>query len=705
MDKASPVHSGRKASTCVIGIAREMLHQFLESRFKYVVMRAQAGVDDASFNDLSVKVVAVLKQKLQEYPLPIDEATRITDMLMSAPITMSARDDCIDLLDQRQSRPKSGGSEEPQLRAEPRAEAKEKGFTHTEFLSMEPFAKEGLRNIMKNPALHPTAKLSAVAEMLVELELHQLTEKSYAFALAFIIGAQSDVSDGMVKSAGGQAALALVQELKELHLLYAKDLKHRGIKKMPLTTAGLWELDPALYQKYFAGEQPCVERINPLVHARLRAAVPCRKTKAGVVEDGKKNAADTKVKALERLHLETLMMSFGSQQQCLLGPGTPNADSPTTPASANPLAQAQSPSQPLAWPETQAPSPEPAVGSTQAVAQAQIQSHILALPGPNLALPLPWAAAGSTQAESGVLVGDVGSAAKDGPQQGPAVGDVGLAAASDSILQGPAASVEFAPRAASDTSDEPPRVGASAAAAEEENREENVAEEGQAQEGEQKPKDAGAHAVALRSLLAKVKKAKPSPTSLPANPAPLPSKVKTTKPSPKSLPAKPAPLPSKVKKTKPSPTSLPTKPAPLPCHAKAPAAKRRRTAGAAAAKEAPLEAARPPPPEAAVAGVTSVVPLKADAAHEAAAGDAAHPVEAMPPEPTDAGPVFYKKCSIFLKTSCDHWRIYMPTEIIAGGKSHTRQFGTAQLPATKEKISAAYRSALALIDEVAKKSH
>ena len=81
--------------------------QLLESRLKYVAMRA-SGEDDAYFKDAGWWP---LKKKLQEYPVSINEATRINDLLMCAPIAMAARDECIDLMDQKQSRPKNGGSE------------------------------------------------------------------------------------------------------------------------------------------------------------------------------------------------------------------------------------------------------------------------------------------------------------------------------------------------------------------------------------------------------------------------------------------------------------------------------------------------------------------------------------------------------------------------------------------------------------------
>ena len=47
-----------------------------------------------------------------------------------------------------------------------------------------------------------------------------------------------------------------------------------------------------------------------------------------------------------------------------------------------------------------------------------------------------------------------------------------------------------------------------------------------------------------------------------------------------------------------------------------------------------------------------------------------------------------------------HWRIYVLADVIQGGKTYTRQFGTALTPPTPSKRSTAFEAALDVVDKV-----
>ena len=259
-----------------------MLKAFLEARFAYISTRAQSGISADVFESLGAKVVSVLQTKLTEYPLTMPEASTITALLQTAPLTEKDRDACMDLLDSPQELRLAPASDTPStdsVLSTPSDQGR-----GTDFKVVEPFVKESLRVVLADARLHPTQKLHAIGEMLCDFEIKMLNEKSYALCVALLIASQENVTEEMIEAAGGPPGLDLVRQLKEFHILAGGRMTDLKTVVMPNSPAELWRTNPELYNKVYKDEGPSDNRVEGLTHARLRAAVPCRRSKGTVAE-------------------------------------------------------------------------------------------------------------------------------------------------------------------------------------------------------------------------------------------------------------------------------------------------------------------------------------------------------------------------------------------------------------------------------------
>ena len=141
--------------------------------------------------------------------------------------------------------------------------AEDKGDKAIDFLHPEPFAKPSLRALLADIKESPRTRMSGIVGMFLELNCKQVTEKSYAAAVAFMICCQGELENKAIAAACGSEGLELVVQMKELHALLGTGMVDAcPVRVMPQTPEELKQIAPDLYNSVYAKEGPSDMRVD-----------------------------------------------------------------------------------------------------------------------------------------------------------------------------------------------------------------------------------------------------------------------------------------------------------------------------------------------------------------------------------------------------------------------------------------------------------
>ena len=291
-NKAPPANS-KQGSACDF-VA--MLAAFLRARLHYTNCRRAAALPHEAFVELSTQTKSLLASKLETYNLSLVEGTDIVTMISETEgLTEEDREQCFELVSVKtMGTPSTGPEPAPAQSAQgtPR-EATSVGQT---FSFLENYLLRTQWEVLRNPALEVANKVYCVAEMFASLDLRHATEKSYACAIAVVIGAQPNLNTECLLAAAGPDGLKLVQMLKGhvSRLLQTEPIRPHDsyLKTYPRMPSDLASVRPALYEAVYSRERPAENPLDPITLARLKATVPCRGSKKSTQEPSKEDARE-----------------------------------------------------------------------------------------------------------------------------------------------------------------------------------------------------------------------------------------------------------------------------------------------------------------------------------------------------------------------------------------------------------------------------
>ena len=129
---------------------------------------------------------------------------------------------------------------------------------------------------------------------MVRIGLHKVQERTFAFWVSVLIGAQPGFDANCLQEAGGPMALQLVQDLKAAHAqnMVAAETNEELLANFPATIAEFKVMRPETFQQAYPEELPVSSPIDVMTLAKLKSMVPCRSSKSTVSNTPKPDPAE-----------------------------------------------------------------------------------------------------------------------------------------------------------------------------------------------------------------------------------------------------------------------------------------------------------------------------------------------------------------------------------------------------------------------------
>lgn len=307
-----------------------MLCQFLRARFNYIETRAASGLEHEKFCKLSEESAALLSKKLKHYTLSLPESSDIMTLCAdTAALTEDARDQCFACVTEAlQVRGDALHASE----AKPACKSQSNGW-------LENYLTQSHWDVLRNPKLEVQNKLYVMAEVIAGLGITHASEKTFSCATAVVIAAQPQLSEACIQASGGPEALQMVRTLKDqVHVMVANS-HGIGLTQYPRLPQDLAIARRDLYEKMYSKEPPAPCPLDSMVLARLKAAVPCRRTKATVqrsVQAAPQKSEELLLRLLDLVqgrHADPAPPSLRAQASSALQDSPCSTPSTTTPSS------------------------------------------------------------------------------------------------------------------------------------------------------------------------------------------------------------------------------------------------------------------------------------------------------------------------------------------------------------------------------------
>ena len=133
-----------------------------------------------------------------------------------------------------------------------------------------------------------------MAFRMVRIGLHRVQEKTFAYWVSVLIGAQPGFDATCLQEAGGAMALQLVQDLKAAHAqnMIGAEAGEELLAHFPGTITEFKAVRPLTFVHAYSEELPVSSPIDAMTLAKLKSMVPCRSSKSTVSSTPKPDSTE-----------------------------------------------------------------------------------------------------------------------------------------------------------------------------------------------------------------------------------------------------------------------------------------------------------------------------------------------------------------------------------------------------------------------------